>query len=148
MTEAKTITIARDEEQAIQRLGELSRRSDDLKIVFVDRSGGDSAEAPESLAHAIRAMVDQMSQGVPISIVPYHTELTTQEAADMLNVSRQYLVRLLDRGDIPHHRVNRHRRVRLNDLLEYKRLRDARRREGLRKLTRLSEEMGLYDEPT
>jgi hypothetical protein len=54
-------------------------------------------------------------------------------------------VRLLDRGDVPHHKVNRHRRIYVGDLIDYKRQRDAERREGLQKLTRMSEELGLYD---
>ncbi|HEX5503538.1 MAG TPA: excisionase family DNA-binding protein, partial [Thermomicrobiales bacterium] len=79
--------------------------------------------------------------------VPVYRELTTQQAADLLNVSRQYLIRLLERGDLPFTRTGTHRRIRLDDVLRYKDARSARRREGLRRLTRLSEELGLYDEP-
>ena len=78
--------------------------------------------------------------------MPVHMELTTQEAADLLNVSRQYLVRLLEDGAMPFTKTGTHRRIRFGDLMAYKRARDATRRQGLKRLTRLSEELGLYDE--
>ncbi len=107
--------------------------------------GGEEVELPESAYRALRDAVHQLGQGHAVAIVPVHTELTTQEAAEMLNVSRQYLVRLLDRGDLPYHRVGTHRRIRFGDLMEYKHRRDQARREGLRRLTRLSEDLGLYE---
>ena len=73
--------------------------------------------------------------------------LTTSEAAELLNVSRQYLCRLLDRGDIPFVRVGKHRRVRVGDLMRYRERRDAARREKLQELTQLSQELDLYAEP-
>ena len=71
-------------------------------------------------------------------------ELTTQEAADLLNVSRPFLIGLLEDGQLPHHKVGTHRRVRFADLMTYKRRRDAESEEALRELTALSQEMKLY----
>ena len=71
-----------------------------------------------------------------MSIVPIHEELTTQEAADILNVSRQYLVELLDTQTIPHNKVGTHRRIRFGDLMNYKNDRDAKRQEGLSRMTK------------
>jgi excisionase family DNA binding protein len=79
-----------------------------------------------------------------MSIVPVHEELTTQEAADILNVSRQYLVELLDTQTIPHTKVGTHRRIRFGDLMHYKNDRDAQRKEGLSRMTKKSQQLGLY----
>jgi excisionase family DNA binding protein len=73
--------------------------------------------------------------------------LTTQEAADAIGVSHPYLVRLLDNGDIPCAKTGTHRRVRFDDLMAFKERRDGERRERLREITRMSDEMGLYAPP-
>jgi excisionase family DNA binding protein len=93
----------------------------------------------------LRAAVDVLVHGEAVAIPPVNNELTTQEAADILNVSRQYLVRLLDQGKIPFSRTGTHRRIKFGDLIEYKRRRDADRRNELDELTRLSQELRLYD---
>lgn len=77
--------------------------------------------------------------------MPYRQELTTQEAADFLNMSRQFFVTLLERGELPFEKVGTHRRVRFKDVLEYKERRRAERRQALAELTALAEERGDYD---
>jgi excisionase family DNA binding protein len=103
-----------------------------------------SVELPDSASHIVTQAVALLVQGASVSIAPVQTELTTQEAADYLNVSRQYLVRLLDRGDIPHHKVGTHRRVMFGDLLQYRQRRDAERVAAIDRLDRMSQEMGVY----
>ena len=71
------------------------------------------------------------------------TELTTQQAADLLNVSRTHLVQLLDEEKIPHHKVGTHRRVRVEDVLAYRRETERARRKALDELTELDEELGF-----
>jgi excisionase family DNA binding protein len=86
----------------------------------------------------------QLAEGRGVSVVPSQVELTTQQAADMLNVSRPYLIDLLEQGKIPFRKVGRHRRVTFEALLDYKRKDDAQRRQAADDLTALSEELGLY----
>jgi excisionase family DNA binding protein len=78
-------------------------------------------------------------------VAPIHHQLTTQEAADLINVSRTYLVRLLDRGDIPSEKIGRHRRVTFGDVMSYKKRRMAERTEALTNLIHESEEARLYE---
>jgi excisionase family DNA binding protein len=76
--------------------------------------------------------------------MPDHEDLTIQEAADILNVSHQYLVGLLEAQAIPCSKVGTHRRIRFGDLVNYKNDRDAKRREGLLQMTKKSQRLGLY----
>ncbi len=107
--------------------------------------GGEEVVLPPSLFRALQAAVDALSRGEAVTIAPIHKELTTHEAADLLNVSRQYLVRLLDEAQIPYAKTGTHRRIRFGDLMAYKEQRDAKRRRGLDELTQLSQDLGLYE---
>jgi len=102
-------------------------------------------ELPESVNQILIQVMYAMSRGLAVAVIPLHKELTSQEAADYLNVSRQYLVQLLDQGAIPHTKVGKHRRVRFGDLHAYREARDQQRGTGLDQLAQLSDELGLYD---
>ncbi|MBA3945095.1 MAG: helix-turn-helix domain-containing protein [Herpetosiphonaceae bacterium] len=109
------------------------------------RADGEAVEVPASLLHLMHMLVHYLVEGQTVTLVPVDKVLTTQQAAALLNVSRPYLVKLLDQGLIPHTMTGRHRRVRFADVLQYKAQRDARREEGLVQLAQLSQELGLYD---
>jgi excisionase family DNA binding protein len=99
---------------------------------------------PESMVRALKEVARALAMGQVVSIVALHQELTTQQAADLLNVSRPYLVRLLDEGVIPLTKTGTHRRVRFEDVMEFRRRRGDERRRSLKELTQMSQEIGLY----
>jgi excisionase family DNA binding protein len=107
--------------------------------------GGERIPIPPSAFYVLERVAEVLARGDSITVVPVGRELTTQQAADLLNVSRQYLVRLLDDGKLPFRKTGKHRRVRIEDVLAFKDSRDRERRVRLRELTRLSEDAGGYD---
>jgi excisionase family DNA binding protein len=106
---------------------------------------GERITLPASLYEILRRTVHMLAQGEAVAIAPAHKLLTTNEAADLLNVSRPYLMQLLDRGDIPFTMIGTHHRITFGDAMEYKQRRDAKRRAGLARLAQMTEELGLYD---
>jgi excisionase family DNA binding protein len=106
---------------------------------------GQTIELSASLLEVLARAAEVLAAGDAVTIVPVGQELTTQQAADLLNISRQYLVRLLDNGELPHTKTGRHRRLRIEDVLAYKSKRDDERLATLRELTELTEEVGGYD---
>jgi excisionase family DNA binding protein len=84
-----------------------------------------------------------MAGGQGVSVVPAHAELTTQQAADLLNVSRPFLIGLLEAGEIDYRKVGKHRRVKAASLLDYMRHDDQRRRQAAEELTALTQDMRL-----
>jgi len=107
---------------------------------------GESTSVPDSVLCILERVAELLAQGDAVTVVPVATELTTQQAADLLNVSRQYLIRLIDEEQIPHSKTGTHRRLQIQDVLTFKKVRDAKRKEQLDELTRLSEEYGGYPE--
>lgn len=121
-----------------REIAEIYREHGEARLVGPD---GEMIGIPASAFHALRLVVEAMSKGQTIVLTPQEKELTTQQAADLLRVSRPHLIKLLEDGEIPFHRVGTHRRVRLEDTLAYRKERARDRREKLDDLTRLSQEL-------
>lgn len=112
--------------------------------------GPDGAEyvLPGEIVEALREVVSTMAEGNAVTISPIRQQLTTQEVADFLQMRRPALIELLDSGEIPCQHVGRHRRVRLIDALDYRRVRSERRREALDELVSISDSAGMYESTT
>ena len=100
---------------------------------------------PPSLYSALRDAVHILLRGDAVAISPLHRRLSTTEAGDLLGVSRQYLTRLIDRGEIPCDRTGRHRRLKLSDVIAFKERRSASRVRALDALTADAAAAGAYD---
>ncbi|MBR8745184.1 helix-turn-helix domain-containing protein [Nocardiopsis sp. MG754419] len=98
---------------------------------------------PRAAVELLVSVLTHMAAGRGVSIVPEHAELTTQQAADMLNVSRPHLIGLLQAEEIEYRKVGTHRRVRAASLMEYMRRDDQRRREAADELSAMNRELGL-----
>ena len=106
-------------------------------------AGDDALVVPREAAVLLAQILGLLANGQGVQIIPDNAELTTQQAADMLNVSRPYLIKLLESGEIPYRTVGRHRRITFQDLREYKRRDDQHRRSVLDELAALSQELDL-----
>lgn len=98
---------------------------------------------PESVLGFLTELLDNLGMGKAVSILPVESELSTQQAADILNVSRPHLVKMLEEGEIPYHTVGKHRRIYTRDLMEYKSKRDEERERLLDELASEAEDMDL-----
>lgn len=106
---------------------------------------GQTLEIPESVYRILVPLVDEMARGNAVMLVPVRAELTTQQAADLLDVSRPFLVKLLESGEIPFHMVGSHRRVRFKDLMSYLERRRHKRKAALDDMAREAEDLGIYE---
>ena len=111
--------------------------------IFDDKNQAHPVELPTS---ALRLLVDilaELADGNAVKVVPVHAELTTQEAADLLNVSRPHLVKLLEEGVLPFHKTGKHRRIRFADLMEFKARRDQTSEQAMEQLAAQAQELGM-----
>jgi excisionase family DNA binding protein len=140
-TEAEVL-LARESSRRLAT-HKLGRRSS-IRIQLVD--DGEEAESvtvPTSALRLFLHLLAEMSQGNAVTLIPSHAELTTEQVAELLNVSRPYVVKLLEEGKIPFRTVGRYRRVRFDDVMAYKRKDDEARAKILDQLTAEAQKLGM-----
>lgn len=131
--------------RAVRRIKDyLSQHPEQMLIPAVREHGDeDSLVLPRQAVTLLAFILTQAAEGRGVTVMPAHAELTTQEAADMLNVSRPYLIKLLESGEIPFRRVGRHRRIKFEALQHYRRQDEAKRRAAADELGELGRELGI-----
>jgi excisionase family DNA binding protein len=138
---------AQDAERALRRVNEYLSHTEgsdeDIRVHLETGARDEALILPRPVAEMFAAVLSALASGKGVRVMPLDAELTTQQAADALNVSRPYLIGLLDEGRIPYRRVGRHRRVRFEDLMSYKREDDRRRHDAASALAQLGQELGL-----
>jgi len=118
-------------------------KSDDPEIEIEETK--EKIKIPLQALKLLVKILKATSQGNPISIIPIATEMTTQAAAEFLGCSRPHLVKLLESSEIPFNKVGKHRRVRFEDLADYKKKKKEEREALLIEIMKEDEELGLYD---
>jgi excisionase family DNA binding protein len=131
--------LARDSAARITRLLKERPETDRARI----RLDGEDVILPRAAVALLRDVLTEMAQGNAVNLIPVHAELTTQQAANLLNVSRPYLVKLLEEGEMPFSMVGTHRRIRLRDLLAYQQKQQADSIEARKELAEQAQELDL-----
>lgn len=124
-------------------LAQRVRSASPLSFRVLDASKEETLRIPAPAVRMLVRILEEMARGNAVTLIPVHAELTTQEAADMLHISRPSLIQLLDEGKIEYRKVGTHRRVRLEALMAYKRAADAERRAALAELAAYDQEIGI-----
>ena len=126
-----------------QRLAPYARKGLALTFRVRDAENEEAIELPAGAVKLLMAVLEDMASGRAVTIVPQNAELTTQQAADVLNVSRPFLIGLLDERKLPFRMVGTHRRVRFEDVLNYKEAIDTERRKVLGQLAAEAQELEM-----
>ena len=132
--------------EASERLARLSSAKSRKRLsVRISRQGAPAEDLaiPDTAVQLLTGILAEMAKGNAVTLIPIQAELTTQQAADILHVSRPFLVEQLENGEIPFRKVGTHRRVLLKDLLDYKQSIDQNRLKALEELSALDQELGF-----
>jgi excisionase family DNA binding protein len=135
------VSLSEGDQQEIKQLYEAIKRG---KAKLVSPSG-EARPLPDSLYSFLIELIGLLSEGKSVYIIQNQAKLTTIEAAAMIGVSRQFLISLLQKNEIPYHMVGTHRRIYAQDLAEYKAKRDTNRSTILSDLAKAEAAEGLYD---
>ncbi|SET29400.1 excisionase family DNA-binding protein [Nonomuraea wenchangensis] len=131
--------------RAVRRIKDYLMQYPERSLIRVAGEHGseDPLILPREAVSLLAFILAQAAEGGGVTVIPSHAELTTQQAADMLNVSRPYLIKLLETGEIPFRLIGKHRRITYEDLQNYKRRDDAKRRAAADELAQLGQELGI-----
>ena len=141
--EREPIAATREEREALEAIEEIAQSAD---AMLVEPGTGRQVALPKAARAVLLAAAHALRRGSRVALIPVGASLTTQQAAELLNVSRPYLIRILEAGDLPYEMVGTHRRLDLDDVLRYRAQRTQRRRDALRRLSEEADELGIYTE--
>lgn len=145
MTTSSLIVQPPKNKEELNEIIELVKNISNMEKFIMTKADGESIELPQVVSQVLYEIITILSQGGSMTIIPMDKELTTQQAADILNVSRPYLVKLLENDIIPYHKTGTHRKILMKDLIEYKHQINQKRKIKLSEMVDLSQELGLYD---
>ena len=140
-TGAPVVPDETDSELAATASRELARAAKASISVRLD--DGTDLQLPKLVTPLLIKILTEMAQGNTVTLIPLHAELTTQEAANLLNVSRPFLNKMLDRGELKCHKVGTHRRVKFSDLEEYRLKREQDRDAAMEALAQQAQDLGM-----
>ncbi len=126
-------------------LSRYAERQSSLRLQIVDEDEKKSLELPAGAVMLLSDILSAMARGQSVTLIPENKELSTVQAADILNVSRPYLIKLLEEGSIPYHKVGSHRRVQSQDVLAYKKAIDTETEKILDTLVEEAQSQGDYE---
>jgi excisionase family DNA binding protein len=130
-----------DSELATTASRELARAS--KASLNVRMEDGTDLQLPKAVTPLLIKILTEMAQGNAVTLIPLHAELTTQEAANLLSISRPFLNKLLEQGALPFHKVGTHRRIKFVDLEEFRSKRETARNKSLEALAKLAQDEGM-----
>src|SRR5258708_4206863 len=139
---ARPLFPSGSEEDQVKALYQILRHPDRYRLLSAD---GKSWEMPETVRKLLVQILAGMADGKGVAVIPVTKEMSTKAAANLLGMSRQYLVRLLEEGRIPFHRTGTHRRLLLTDVLDFQKKRDVEMHESIRKMALNELEEGTWD---
>lgn len=131
--------------EPLSELADMLDRLGPEAVTTLSGPNGEQLVLPAEVFTVLHEVVEAMSNGQAVTIAPLHQRLTTQEAAELLGISRPTLVKLLEEGEIPYEQPGRHRRIKLVDVLEYRDRRSSKRREALDQMVEIAEEGEMYE---
>jgi excisionase family DNA binding protein len=137
----EAVTLLESDQAQIRQLNRMLQ----LGAPALLAADGQRLDLPDAVFRLLKDIVRNMQLGRAIALIPENQQLTSQRAADLLGVSRPHLIKLLERGELPYHKVGSHRRICLKDLLAYQKRRDVERKAALDRIAKEAFESGLYD---